>query len=89
LVLRGHCLLQPLNEPAIDLLDGACKLPLREAVDQFTSAYLTRLLQRHGGDLSKVAEQAGYHVTHIRRLLRTLSPGPTQPEDTSAHDPLP
>jgi two-component system response regulator HydG len=71
-IRRGHCLLQPLDGTPPDLLDAACELPLREATERFTAAYLTRLLYRHGGDLTKVADQAGYHVTHIRRLVRAL-----------------
>jgi two-component system, NtrC family, response regulator HydG len=71
-VRRNHCLLEPVRPAPADFLDAACEVPLREATDRFTAAYLARLLHRNGGDLAKVADQAGYHVTHIRRLIRAL-----------------
>ena len=71
-VRRADCLLQPLDATPPDFLDAACELPLREATDRFVAAYLAQLLERHCGDLAKVAVQAGYHVSHIRRLVRTL-----------------
>jgi DNA-binding NtrC family response regulator len=67
----GHCLLQAVTPERPDS-DPTFAQPLKEAVDQFTAAYLRRLLARHGGDTQKVADHARVHVTSIRRKMREL-----------------
>ena len=49
---------------------GDFAIPLQEAQDQFTSAYLRYWLQRTNGDINEVARCAGVHPQSVRRLFR-------------------
>jgi two-component system nitrogen regulation response regulator NtrX len=46
--------------------------PLREAREQFEKAYLDYQLEKHVGNVSKMAKEAGMERTHLYRKLRTL-----------------
>jgi two-component system nitrogen regulation response regulator NtrX len=46
--------------------------PLREAREQFEKAYLDYQLDKHGGNVSKMAKEAGMERTHLYRKLRSL-----------------
>jgi DNA-binding NtrC family response regulator len=46
--------------------------PLREAREQFEKAYLDYQLEKHGGNVSKMAKEAGMERTHLYRKLRSL-----------------
>ncbi len=46
--------------------------PLRQAREQFEKAYLEYQLDKHGGNVSKMAKEAGMERTHLYRKLRTL-----------------
>jgi DNA-binding NtrC family response regulator len=46
--------------------------PLREARDQFEKAYLDYQLEKHSGNVSKMAKEAGMERTHLYRKLRSL-----------------
>jgi DNA-binding NtrC family response regulator len=47
--------------------------PLRDAREQFEKAYLDYQLEKHAGNVSKMAKEAGMERTHLYRKLR--SPG--------------
>ena len=44
--------------------------PLRDARDAFEKAYLEYQLDKHGGNVSQMAEEAGMERTHLYRKLR-------------------
>jgi DNA-binding NtrC family response regulator len=44
--------------------------PLRDARDAFERAYLEYQLEKHGGNVSQMAEEAGMERTHLYRKLR-------------------
>ena len=44
--------------------------PLREAREAFEKAYLEYQLEKHGGNVSQMAEEAGMERTHLYRKLR-------------------
>ena len=44
--------------------------PLREARDAFEKAYLEYQFEKHGGNVSQMAEEAGMERTHLYRKLR-------------------
>ncbi len=44
--------------------------PLRDARDAFEKAYLEYQLEKHGGNVSQMAEEAGMERTHLYRKLR-------------------
>jgi DNA-binding NtrC family response regulator len=44
--------------------------PLRDARDAFEKAYLEYQLEKHGGNVSHMAEEAGMERTHLYRKLR-------------------
>ncbi|MGD8958141.1 MAG: sigma-54 dependent transcriptional regulator [Chromatiaceae bacterium] len=44
--------------------------PLREARDAFERSYLEYQLEKHGGNVSQMAEEAGMERTHLYRKLR-------------------
>lgn len=46
--------------------------PLREAREVFEKAYLEYQLEKHGGNVSKMAKEAGMERTHLYRKLRSL-----------------
>ena len=46
--------------------------PLRQAREQFEKAYLEYQLEKHGGNVSKLAKEAGMERTHLYRKLRSL-----------------
>jgi len=46
--------------------------PLRQAREQFEKAYLEYQLQKHGGNVSQAAREAGMERTHLYRKLRAL-----------------
>ena len=46
--------------------------PLREARDAFERSYLEYQLEKHGGNVSQMAEEAGMERTHLYRKLRSL-----------------
>ena len=46
--------------------------PLREAREVFEKAYLEYQLDKHGGNVSKMAKEAGMERTHLYRKLRSL-----------------
>ena len=46
--------------------------PLRQAREQFEKAYLDYQLEKHVGNVSKMAKEAGMERTHLYRKLRSL-----------------
>ena len=46
--------------------------PLRSAREQFEKAYLEYQLEKHAGNVSKMAKEAGMERTHLYRKLRSL-----------------
>lgn len=46
--------------------------PLRQAREQFEKAYLDYQLEKHTGNVSKMAKEAGMERTHLYRKLRSL-----------------
>jgi two-component system, NtrC family, nitrogen regulation response regulator NtrX len=46
--------------------------PLRQAREQFEKAYLDYQLEKHAGNVSKMAKEAGMERTHLYRKLRSL-----------------
>jgi two-component system, NtrC family, nitrogen regulation response regulator NtrX len=46
--------------------------PLREARDEFEKAYLEYQLEKHGGNVSRMASEVGMERTHLYRKLRSL-----------------
>ena len=46
--------------------------PLRQAREQFEKAYLGYQLEKHAGNVSKMAKEAGMERTHLYRKLRSL-----------------
>ena len=46
--------------------------PLRQAREQFEKAYLEYQLDKHIGNVSKMAKEAGMERTHLYRKLRSL-----------------
>ena len=44
--------------------------PLRDARDAFEKAYLEYQLEKHGGNVSQMAEEVGMERTHLYRKLR-------------------
>lgn len=63
--------------PVLDTIPGY-DLPLREAREQFERSYFEYLLKIHGGNVSRVAQQAGIERTHLYRKLRTLDVDPKE-----------
>jgi len=55
-------------------LDGLVSFdqPLRQAREQFEKAYLEYQLDKHVGNVSKMAKEAGMERTHLYRKLRSL-----------------
>lgn len=46
-------------------------LPLREARQQFEREYLIDLLRRHGGNITRAAQDAHMHRTHLHEKIRS------------------
>ena len=46
--------------------------PLRQAREQFEKAYLEYQLNKHTGNVSKMAKEVGMERTHLYRKLRSL-----------------
>ncbi len=62
---------------AVQVTNGAVAIPgvsfdqpLRDARDAFEKSYLEYQLEKHGGNVSKMAEEAGMERTHLYRKLR-------------------
>ena len=53
-------------------LDDLLELPLREARERFEHRYLSRQLERAGGNMSELARLTGMERTHLYRKLRSL-----------------
>jgi len=49
--------------------------PLRQAREQFEKRYLEHQMAKHGGNVSKLAKEAGMERTHLYRKLRSLGIG--------------
>jgi len=49
--------------------------PLRQAREQFEKRYLEYQLAKHGGNVSRLAKEAGMERTHLYRKLRSLGIG--------------
>ena len=58
----------------IQALEGMVSFdqPLRTAREQFEKAYLDYQLEKHAGNVSKMAKEAGMERTHLYRKLRSL-----------------
>ncbi len=58
----------------IQTLEGLVSFdqPLRTAREQFEKAYLDYQLEKHAGNVSKMAKEAGMERTHLYRKLRSL-----------------
>jgi len=46
--------------------------PIRQAREEFERAYLEYQLQKHDGNVSQMAEEAGMERTHLYRKLRSV-----------------
>jgi two-component system, NtrC family, response regulator GlrR len=59
---------------SLEGLWAALDLPIRETravwMDEMERAYVTRLLEQHGGNVTRAAEAAGIARTHLHRLVR-------------------
>ncbi|MCB9593982.1 MAG: sigma 54-interacting transcriptional regulator [Sandaracinaceae bacterium] len=55
---------------------GTFKDAKRAWVDAFASDYLTRLLERHGGDVNAAAVEADLHPKYMRQLMMQYELGP-------------
>jgi DNA-binding NtrC family response regulator len=65
--------LRPLNESTpVSLIEMAIDQPLREARDAFERSYFERLIEKEGGNMSRVAELAGVERTHLYRKFKQL-----------------
>lgn len=67
-VTAADCLVN--TRPSAAAHRGDFTLPLKEAQDQFTTAYLRHWLKRTNGNSSEVGRHAGVHPQSVRRLLR-------------------
>ncbi len=61
-----------MEAPAETTLDDLLELPLREARERFERRYLSRQLERAGGNMSELARLTGMERTHLYRKLRSL-----------------
>ncbi len=61
-----------MEAPAETSLDDLLELPLREARERFERRYLSRQLERAGGNMSELARLTGMERTHLYRKLRSL-----------------
>ena len=61
-------------EPELKLSGGAVSFdqPIRQAREEFERAYLEYQLQKHDGNVSQMAEEAGMERTHLYRKLRSV-----------------
>ncbi|MCG8459632.1 MAG: sigma-54 dependent transcriptional regulator, partial [Holophagales bacterium] len=70
------------SRPAPGAGAGLLELPYREASRGFRRAYVERLLERCGGNISRAARESGIHRGHLYEMLGKLgidprkSPGP-------------
>ncbi len=62
------------TEPELKLSGGAVSFdqPIRQAREEFERAYLEYQLQKHDGNVSQIAEEAGMERTHLYRKLRSV-----------------
>lgn len=62
------------TEPELKLSGGAVSFdqPIRQAREEFERAYLEYQLQKHDGNVSQMAEEAGMERTHLYRKLRSV-----------------
>lgn len=62
------------SEPELKLSGGAVSFdqPIRQAREEFERAYLEYQLQKHDGNVSQMAEEAGMERTHLYRKLRAV-----------------
>ena len=63
--------------PVVDTIPGF-NLPFRGAKEQFERNYFEYQLRLNGGNVTKVAAQAGIERTHLYRKLRSLDIDPKQ-----------
>ncbi len=63
--------LEAANPPEANL-DDLLELPLREARERFEYRYLSRQLERAGGNMNELARLTGMERTHLYRKLRSL-----------------
>ena len=61
-------------EPELKLSGGAVSFdqPIRQAREEFERAYLEYQLQKHDGNVSQMADEAGMERTHLYRKLRSV-----------------
>ena len=52
--------------------EALCRLPLKEATEQFQRQYLDSLLAEVGGDTRSAAERAGYSLRGLQTILQRL-----------------
>lgn len=57
-------------------LNAWLAMPLRDARDAFERCYFEALLEKEGGNMTKVADQAGLERTHLYRKLKQLGVAP-------------
>jgi DNA-binding NtrC family response regulator len=78
---RGHSLtvadlqMEPVPAPALPLnQDQMAEMPFREAkeraIQYFHSQYIRRLLEQHGGNISRAADAAGIQRQYLHRLIK-------------------
>jgi len=62
------------TEPELKLSGGAVSFdqPIRQAREEFERAYLEYQLEKHDGNVSQMAEEAGMERTHLYRKLRSV-----------------
>jgi DNA-binding NtrC family response regulator len=64
----------PVDELWTDMTEELVRLPFKEAKDKlvasFEREYVERLLERHGGNVSRAAAEAGVDRNHLARLAR-------------------
>lgn len=61
-------------EPELKLSGGVVSFdqPIRQAREEFERAYLEYQLEKHDGNVSQMAEEAGMERTHLYRKLRSV-----------------
>ncbi len=68
------------NDEASSKLALSLDLPLREAREQFDSLYFNHQMQKEGGNILRIAENAGIERTHLYRKLKQLGIKPLKKE---------
>jgi DNA-binding NtrC family response regulator len=66
--------LQEIDTSKLAAMEGVYELPFKEAKDKlmedFQTAYISRLLTKHGGNVSKAARDSGVKRQYLHRLMR-------------------